>query len=110
MQIKKYLGKKIDAAQISEDIENRMLRGVHFHQKGHFDPDFDIIEMIVGRGEQYTYSFKINLQENIIKKIERVKFEWECGGWRSNDHILKRFPLQIECEKISDEILSEYLT
>jgi hypothetical protein len=110
MQVKKYLKKRLDIEQLSADINSREVRGIHFHKKGYFDQDFDIIELIVGRGIRYTYSFKIYLQDGIIMKIERVKFEWECGGWRSDDHLLKRFPLQIECEKLADEILSEYLT
>jgi hypothetical protein len=109
MRTRKFLNKELDINAIKSDIDSRDLKGVHCHKRGQMDAEYDIIEFIVGRGNDYTYAFKVYLIETKIKRIERVRFQWECGGWRGKDSVIKKFPLNLFDENVTEKILIDYL-
>ena len=110
MIVKDFIGKQLDVDRLKHDIIARELVGAHYHPKGKAEKEFEILEMVIFPGGEYTYAFKVYLKEAVISKIERVKFQWECGGWRSEDTVLKRFPVGLNVnEPFASEVLSKYL-
>jgi hypothetical protein len=111
MRFRDFEGKSIDLKRLEEDIASRYTVGAHLHGVGEMDPTHTVIEFVVGQSrEGYAYAFKIYLLKMSIRKIERVKFQWECGGWRGEDIILKRFPIHLfDAESGGAEVLTSYL-
>ena len=110
MIIKNFINKRINLNQINTDIASRNLRGVHHWEKGSMDAEYQVLELVIFPGQEFTYAFKIYIFDETIKKIERVKFQWECGGWRSEDILLKRFPVGLNInEPTVSGILDEYI-
>jgi hypothetical protein len=110
MIIKNFLKKRINLDQIKNDIASRELRGAHYWEKGLMDENHQVLEFVINRGVDYTYAFKIYISNETIQKIERVKFQWECGGWRSKDIVLKRFPVRFNSdEPTASEVLESYI-
>lgn len=110
MHTRKLLKKQIDLRRLIKDVASGEIHGLHYHEKGTFDQTHEIIEITVARSRTHTYAVKLYLLENHIQRVERVKFQWECGGWRSEDTIIKRFPFHFyKCEEPVDEILGIYL-
>ena len=110
MVVKKFINKRLRLNQLKEDISCRELIGAHYHEKGSMDVNFQVLEFVIFPGPSYTYAFKIYILDDVIKKIERVKFQWECSGWRCEDIVLKRFPVGLNVnEPVASEALEEYL-
>ena len=110
MIVKAFIGKRLDLEQLQKDIASRDLVGAQFHEAGKFDPDHQIIELVISPGGEYTFAFKLYVSDESICKIERIKFQWECGGWRSEDIVLKRFPVGLNINApIATEIMEQYL-
>ena len=110
MIVKDFIGRQLDLDLLQKDIQSRDLVGAHFHVRGTRDPEYNILELVIFPGREYTFAFKLYLSDGKIDKIERIKFQWECGGWRSDDIVLKRFPVGLNVnEPVATEIVSTYL-
>jgi hypothetical protein len=111
MRLREFKGKTIDLGRLRTDISTGHTVGAHLHDVGEMDPTHTVLEMVVGHSQDgYAYAFKIYLLEASVIKIERVKFQWECGGWRGDDKVLKRFPVKFfGAESGGAEVLATYL-
>lgn len=111
MRSRDFIGKTIDLERLESDVSTGYTVGAHMHGVGVMDPTQTVIEFVVGQSQDgYAYAFKIYLLKMSISKIERVKFQWECGGWRGEDVILKRFPIHFfDAESGGAEVLTSYL-
>ena len=110
MIIKNFINKRINLNQIKKDISSRELIGAHFWEIGFIDKNSQVLEFVIFPGQDYTYSLKIYISNETIKKIERVKFQRECGGWRSKDILLKRFPVGLNInEPVASDALNKYI-
>jgi hypothetical protein len=96
MQVKRYLAKRFDLERLKKDKQDGDYQGLAriFEQ---YSDNCDVVEFFAGNGlNGLGYAFKIYLSnERIITKIERVRFEWMCGGWRGTDTLIKRIPLHM---------------
>lgn len=110
MNTRRIMNKRVALPSLLADVSSGSIRGLHYHERGTFDPHHDVIEMVVARTKTHTYAVKLYLEDGFIRRVERVRFEWECGGWRSQDHVLKRFPFHFyKCEEGVDGILASYI-
>jgi hypothetical protein len=110
MQLRDFKDKTVDIGRLKTDISTGHATGAHLYDVGEMDPIHTVIEMVVGHSQDgYAYAFKIYLLGASISKIERVKFHWECGGWRGVEIILKRFPIKFfDAESGGAELLAIY--
>mgnify|MGYP003585685375 CR=1 FL=1 len=109
MRTKVLIGKRIDIEKIRRDIAQGNISGCHFFDKGKLDDENDVLEIIIRNHAGFAYAFDIHLIGDMIKKILRVKFQWECGGWRSSNVILKRFPVMFcNSEAPTEDLLEAY--
>ena len=111
MRLNEFEGKTIDLERLIADLSSGETVGAHVHQPGYMDPTFTVVEFVVGHSQDgHAYAFQIYLQDRAIVKIERVKFQWERGGWRGDDKVLKRFPRKFfDAESGGAEVLTNYL-
>ena len=98
MHINLFAGKKIDREELIRDCKESDSLLTSFYEVGYLDDDYDVLEFILGRDTDYVYSLSVYLNRDAIIRVERVKFQTMCGGWRSKYERLKRFP-----SKMADE-------
>ena len=111
MRVKDFINKPFDIDRLRNDLHAEGLRGVHLHEPDSLDQGTHTIELVIGYSQDgYAYAFRISVVDKTIRKIERVKSEWECGGWKGNDVSLKRFPIHfVQAEGAGSEALLPYL-
>jgi len=109
MKLLELEGKRILADKFQVDLQAGALRGVHFHKKGDFKKDADVIEIVVGRELDYIFAIEVFLVDGVVRKLRRVKFQAMCGGLRGKDHLLKRFPPSLLGEAEAETVLRDYL-
>lgn len=109
MLLKKYLGKTLNVSQLRQDMKDGEITGAHYFEKGQLDDSYDIVEFVVFNHAGYAFAFDIFIDNQVIVKIERVKFQWECGGWRSKNIVIKRFPIIFyKVEEPAEAALNRY--
>lgn len=108
MNLRSLVGKQIDYDRLENDIERGGLRGVHSHKKGSYHDEFEVLEVVVGRDPEHVYALKVYLADHVIKKIQRVKFQAMCGGWRGKDRTIGAFPPHIPDGPRAAEMLFSY--
>jgi hypothetical protein len=109
MRVKKFINKQFNVIKLKEDMKIGETSGVHYFEKGCLDEKYDTVELILRNDFGYAFAFDIFLEDQVVKKIERVKFQWECGGWRSKNIVIKRFPIMFyKVEEPAEEVLEMY--
>jgi len=110
MKSRAVISKHIDLDRIRRDINSRELTGVHLWECEEPRKEDFIVEAIYTNYKHYAYSVKIHTTASRITKVERVKFQWECGGWRGADHIIDRLPPSIAMyERNLDNFFEDYV-